>query len=335
MARHCRSQVFVPDEIAIVHVMNRIARKAFLFGEDSISSKDFSYRKKWIKELVELFAAHFGIDLCHFAILSNHFHFIFRSRPDIVACMSDFEVARRWLNICPVKKDKLGVPIPPTVHQINAETQDPERIAELRNRLSDISWWMRLLSQRVASRANREDGQTGRFFQGRFKAVRLESEEAILACSAYVDLNIIRAAMADTLIDSYFSSIQNRIAALLGEEEADCSLARFTMEERLSSNPSESPRCSDDGLHCISLEDYIELLEWTVGLLRQKDTIEPNRNYPAVIDRLGLGIQEWCDLANNYCRLAPSPTKATIGPRSINGRKSRNGEDDESVGCPC
>ncbi len=132
--------------------------------------------------------------------------------------MSNFEIARRWLNICPLKKDKLGVPIPPTINQIDAEIQDPERIAELRHRLSDISWWMRLLSQRIASRANREDGQTGRFFQGRFKSVRLESEEAILACSAYVDLNIIRAAMADTLIDSYFSSIQTRIEALLGDE---------------------------------------------------------------------------------------------------------------------
>ncbi len=107
------------------------------------------------------------------------------------------------------------------------------------------------------------------------------------------------------------------------------------MEESLTADPSESPRCSDDGLHWISLEDYIELLEWTVGMLRQKVSIESNHSYPAVIDRLGLGIHEWCDLANNYCRLAPTSTKGHKSGQVHRRSQNEPWEDDESVGCSC
>jgi hypothetical protein len=38
-------------------------------------------------------------------IWSNHFHLILRSRPDVVAEWDDSEVARRWMMLCPVRKD--------------------------------------------------------------------------------------------------------------------------------------------------------------------------------------------------------------------------------------
>jgi hypothetical protein len=42
-----------------------------------------------------------GIDLLGFSILSNRYHLILQSRPDIVASWDGSKIARRWLMLCP------------------------------------------------------------------------------------------------------------------------------------------------------------------------------------------------------------------------------------------
>ena len=214
MARLARAEVFAPDEVAVVHVMNRVVRRCFLLGDDPISGKNFDHRKVWIEEQLRLQAACFGIDLLGFALMSNHFHLILRSRPDCVAAWDDTDVARRWLTLCPVRKDEQGNAEEPDEVELNLIRNDPEKLKQIRSRLSDISWWMRILCQHIAMRANHEDKEVGRFFQSRFRAVRLLDEQAILACAAYVDLNPIRAALAESLETSPHTSIQRRIQAV-------------------------------------------------------------------------------------------------------------------------
>jgi hypothetical protein len=34
MARMARVEVFAPDEVAVVHVMNRVVRRCYLLGDD-------------------------------------------------------------------------------------------------------------------------------------------------------------------------------------------------------------------------------------------------------------------------------------------------------------
>jgi len=97
MARMSRAEVFDPNEVAVAHVFSRTVRRCFLMGDDPISGKDFDHRKRWIEQYLQQIAADFGIDLLCFRLLSNHFHLILRSRPDVVATWDDEEVARRWL----------------------------------------------------------------------------------------------------------------------------------------------------------------------------------------------------------------------------------------------
>ena len=214
MARLARMEVFAPDEVAIVHVMNRVVRRCFLLGDDPVSGKNYDHRKCWIEDELKKNAAYFGIDLLGFAILSNHFHLILRSRPDCVEKWDETEVARRWLMLCPIRKDDRGLAEEPNEFELNSIRNDPERLQLIRSRLSDLSWWMRLLCQHIAVRCNEEDQEVGRFFQSRYRAVRLLDEQALLACAAYVDLNPIRAAMAETLESSDFTSVQRRIQAV-------------------------------------------------------------------------------------------------------------------------
>ena len=69
----------------------------------------------------------------------------------------------------------------------------------------------KLLNEHIAKEANKEDNVTGSFFESRFKSQALLDERALLTCMAYVDLNPIRAAIAQTPETSDYTSIQERI----------------------------------------------------------------------------------------------------------------------------
>ena len=148
MVRLARAELFAPDEVAIVHVMNRVVRRCFLLGADPLTGKNYDHRKPWIEEELRRLAGGFGIDLLGFAILSNHFHLILRSRPDVVATWDDTEVARRWLWLCPRRKQDDGSAAEPSECELNGVCHEPDRLAQIRSRLSDI-----------ASRSRRKHGR--------------------------------------------------------------------------------------------------------------------------------------------------------------------------------
>jgi hypothetical protein len=164
--------------------------------------------------------------------MSNHFHLIIRSRPDVVATWDDSEVARRWLLICPVRKNLAGEPEEPNEFELNSIRNDPRKLEILRLRLSDLGWWMRVLCQYIALRANREDNELGKFWQSRFRAVRLLDEAALLACAAYVDLNPIRAAIAETPERSDDTSVQRRIQSFSPKNDNSTSVTSATSQSK-------------------------------------------------------------------------------------------------------
>ena len=167
---------------------------------------------------MELLASVFGLDLLSYAVMSNHLHLILRTRPDVVETWSDEEVALRWLRLFPGKRleEHLGEPTDADLeHVLNT----PGRVALLRKRLSDVSWFMKSLSEPIARLANKQDECTGRFWEGRFKAQKIVDEAGLLACAMYVDLNPVRAAMADAPESSQFTSAYDRIRATHGERQ--------------------------------------------------------------------------------------------------------------------
>jgi hypothetical protein len=286
-------------------------------GDDALSGKNFDHRKVWIEEYLRQFAAYFGIDLICYAIMSNHFHLILRSRPDVVATWDNREVARRWLMICPVRRSADSQPLAPNEAEINSIANCPVKCRDIRKRLSNFSWWMRLLCQRVAQRANNEEKERGKFFQDRYGATRLIDEASLLACAAYVDLNPIRAAMAMTLESSDHTSVQTRIEAMTthetdqnGSEQdppGDAFLSPLTINEQtdpIGPAPSQNgKRCSDKGVLAMPIEKYLALLDWTARQsVPGKRGCTPGE-LPPVLKRLGLGSKTWCELVSDFGKL--------------------------------
>lgn len=214
MARARKSLISLEDT-NYYHCVSRCVRRAFLCGEDFLTGNSYEHRRLWVEDRLLLLAEVFAIDVCAFAVMSNHTHVVLHVDLDEAQSWSVTDVLLRWHRIHkgtllsnwylnPEKR----------VQMDDAAVNSVEELAEVwRIRLADISWFMRSLNEYIAREANKEDECTGRFWEGRFKSQALLDESAILACMAYVDLNPIRAKMAFTPEKSDHTSIQHRINA--------------------------------------------------------------------------------------------------------------------------
>jgi len=330
MARLARAELVDPAEVAVFHCINRCVRRAYLCGADPLTGQDYSHRKAWLERRLKFLAGQFGIDMLGFAILSNHFHLVLRARPDVVTCWSDTEVATRWLALCPNRKNDSGEPAEPTPPELDTIRNMPDRLAEVRGRLSNISWFMRLVAEPLARFANQEDQTSGRFWQGRFKAVKLCDDAAILACAAYVDLNPIRAGLASTLEESDFTSVQRRIESEDQPQEnpsrPDAWLAPLQLDERAAvSQACDSPsssrqRASDRGFLPLSIAEYKALLEWTVRNVRPRPEVATGQE-PRTLSRIGISAPAWLRLATRFGKLFQRVAGAPQSIARLTGRR--------------
>ena len=79
------------------HCFSRCVRRAFLAGVDLLSGEDYSYRKEWVRERLELLAGVFTVEVLDHAVMENHIHTILRNRPDLAKKLRKREVVERWL----------------------------------------------------------------------------------------------------------------------------------------------------------------------------------------------------------------------------------------------
>jgi hypothetical protein len=150
--------------------------------------------------------------------MSNHYHAVLRVKPKTTADWGHEEMAARWMQL--FRGSPLVDRYMAGLCSTEAEQELAGKTIELwRERLFDLSWFMRCLNEGIAREANREDDCKGRFWEGRFKSQALLDERALLACMAcmacmaYVDLNPIRAGLSETPEASDFTSVQDRMMA--------------------------------------------------------------------------------------------------------------------------
>ncbi len=210
------------DDTPWYHCVNRCVRRAFLCGEDHQTGRDYSHRRGWIADHIQQLAGVFAIDVAAFAVMSNHFHIVVRIDRERAEEWDTQEVLERWTRL--FQGPLLVQRYLKDPEALDASEKKPlEALAETyRQRLHDLSWYMRALNEHIARQANAEDGVTGRFWEGRFKSQALLDEAALLAVMAYVDLNPIRAGIADTPEQAEYTAIHARIRALreaAGEEQ--------------------------------------------------------------------------------------------------------------------
>ncbi len=263
------------------HVVSRCVRRAWLWGRDEYAGRDYSHRKAWVlarmSELTKLFA----IDICAYAVMSNHYHLVIRVNRSVAQAWDDAEVVTRWSALFDVP------PLLGRWHRGEASASEcalaSEMIARWRDRLYDVSWFMRCMNEYLARRANAEDGCTGRFWEGRFRSQALLDEVGLLTAMAYVDLNPIRAGISETPETSQFTSICERIRALRATDSNATKPALL---------PFRARNAGDRGIP-YRLEDYLQLVDWTGRTIRPGKPGSIDSCLPRIMDRLGIDARAW------------------------------------------
>jgi len=211
MARH---EIVRDGARGVYHCTARCVRRAFLCGVDDYTGENFEHRREWFQSRMKELNGAFHVEFLAYAIMSNHWHAVIRTRPDLADALSAEDVVRRWLRVFPKRREGTPEQIKKSIElEVKQTAKNGERVEELRSRLSSVSWFMKSMNEYIARRSNHEDGIKGRFWEGRFRCQRLLDEAAILACMAYVDLNPVRAKIAESLEDSEFTSAYDRLAA--------------------------------------------------------------------------------------------------------------------------
>ena len=316
-----RSTYVRDGEEGVFHCFSRCVRRAFLYGFDTATGRDFSHRKTWLVDRLRHLAAIFAIEVCAYAVMENHYHTVLRTRPDIVALWSDRQVATRWLKLFPRKRSLTGEAIPPAEEDICTLTGCPERIEKLRKRLSRLSWFMGQLNEFIARAANKEDNAKGRFWESRFKCQKLLDEAAIAACMVYVDLNPIRAGRAAPPETSDFTSIQERIrawqkktlAAATGEAPKDAQPKPVTdlqMPEMVSQIDSSElnsttwlcPIHSDSrrGILSMTTAEYFELVDVSGRMTRSDKRGTIDAQLVPILLRIGANPEAWLETISRF-----------------------------------
>jgi hypothetical protein len=173
---------------------------------------------------------------------------------------------------------------------------------------------MRCLNEPIARMANAEDNVTGRFWEGRFKSQALLDEAALVALMAYVDLNPIRASMAVTPETSDFTSLQQRvIESKLDDSPEQRKQLPKDLQKALGKLAPFSPASGlrEEGALPVTLEDYLELVDWTGRAIAHGKKGAIDDRLPPILERLNTrpeGVLEF--LSKPQLKRAPS----VIGP---------------------
>lgn len=217
MARSPRSEYLSPDDRAVFMTVCRSPRTALAPAPGCCGSTTDGHRVEFIEDLIRRFARFFCISVHAHAILPFELRLILEARPDLVVGIDNAEAARRWLNICPsLRPEKLRC-CEPTDEEILLLTSDPTRIAQIRSNLSNISWFLRLLQQRISLFCNREDDHQGRFWGDRYRSTLLLDEAVHLMGMANVDIGAV---CTDSELQVSGSSFTSEVYRRLEEMEA-------------------------------------------------------------------------------------------------------------------
>ena len=345
-----RKELIAIEDTPYYHCISRCVRRAYLCGEDFQSGQNFDHRKVWLVERIKFLSSVFAIDVCAYAVMSNHYHLVLFINQEQASSWSEEEIIDRWGALFPANAQRTQNLIKASECEAVRKVYQ-EKIETWCENLSDISWFMRSLNEYIARMANKEDNCKGRFWEGRFKSQALLDEKALLSCMAYVDLNPIRAEMATTPETSSFTSIQERLYQVADEQRQPSKpqkqlikrYKKYFLDEKEDQNPDRKYdqqaelKPLSGGSHTplsygipYSQQDYFELVDWTGRVIRSDKRGAIDDQLPPILKRLGIESESWIESVTRFQKhffdVAGTMTSLNEYQQKINQRREKQKE---------
>ncbi len=191
---------FIDQEHSSYHIISRVSRGEFLLDDDG---------KEYFMNLMFKLAKAYYVDITSFAIMSNHFHILLSNRRDEVEKATKDELFSKY-------KEAYGNNAEPPEGSFIKKSYEIEYdedggVERLRKRLGSVSRYIQELKQGFTKWYNYKNKCKGVLWADRFKGIAISKGDAELICSAYVDLNPVRAGIVKKPEDYRWSSIGLRV----------------------------------------------------------------------------------------------------------------------------
>jgi REP element-mobilizing transposase RayT len=190
---------WISQDSGSYHIITRVAGGELLFNDMD---------KEHLLKLLERFASGFFVRIHAFCLMSSHIHILATCMESEANQASVKELKRRYQLLYP---DQPGPPEGTFDGTFQFIPDDDGGIERLRRRLGSISSFVQELKQCFSRWYNKKYNRSGYLWGGRFKGIAVSRGEAQLACSAYIDLNPVRANIVQRPEDYRWSSLGLRV----------------------------------------------------------------------------------------------------------------------------
>ncbi|MFT5853887.1 MAG: putative transposase, partial [Verrucomicrobiales bacterium] len=200
------------------HVVSRVVNRGLVFGD---------VEKERFLKIVRKQLGFSGLELLSWCVMGNHFHLLLRV-PDKETALAGWTEEDFISRLGVLSEEKYTHELLGNVKMWQGngcERLVTELAGRVRNRLFDLSSFMKEVKQKFSAWFNLTHGRTGTLWEDRFRSVLVEGTggysadglSGLLAVAAYIDLNSVRAGIVDDPKDYRWCSYA---AAVAGDKAA-------------------------------------------------------------------------------------------------------------------
>ncbi len=225
-----RCETVSSTEKGVYHIHSEFTQGFHYLGQDPVGKRFCGYRRQWIIDKCNSLCRTFPVTILSITVRTHCYDMVVRFDPTLPRRWSDREVVERWSRYFVLCRDDADKRRELTEEDFEEILDNPDRVADWRQRLCHLGGFMQELNGRVASRINRENGGGGALWARRYEAIALLDELAIVTALVNTAAEAVECRADGTLqITPYSTAYRYLHPTGLGWAESEATVDEFAI----------------------------------------------------------------------------------------------------------